>query len=257
MKREESDFKLRPGRPRIPKPQVEYTRAFRGVLAAAKRAVDAAAPKRKELGWASNFQQRCVVKLSFSRNKGPGPTGNPGQWAAHGSYIARASATQEKPGNTPGFDLAQNNIDPKELLGAWQKADDSRMFKIVISPELGHRVDLKQLTRELMAKIEQDLRAELHQGKLEWVGTVHKNTHQPHVHVALRGLAGGREFRIPKGYIKQEIRRHAQDYCTRQLGYRTMADAALGRQLKEADIAAGLVPPAPTTTRTTPGKERS
>src|SRR5262249_36230504 len=48
-------------------------------------------------------------------------------------------------------------------------------------------------------------------------------------HVLLRGIAVGREVRLAPQYIKSGIRKHAEDLCTGQLGYRTEADRAEAR----------------------------
>jgi type IV secretory pathway VirD2 relaxase len=61
---------------------------------------------------------------------------------------------------------------------------------------------------------------------LEWVAVAHFNTEHPHVHVALRGVAGGQPLRLPPDYIKRGIRTHAEDLSTAQLGYRTALDVA-------------------------------
>jgi type IV secretory pathway VirD2 relaxase len=96
------------------------------------------------------------------------------------------------------------------------------MWKVIISPEFGDRVDLPQLTRDLMKRIEQDLGT-----PLEWVAVAHFNTEHPHVHVALRGVgADGQEIRLSRDYVKASIRSIAEDLCTRQLGHRTDLDAA-------------------------------
>jgi type IV secretory pathway VirD2 relaxase len=61
-------------------------------------------------------------------------------------------------------------------LGSWQAAKDQRMWKLVISPEFGERVDLTRLTRELMSTVDKDLTT-----PLEWVAVAHFNTEHPHV----------------------------------------------------------------------------
>jgi hypothetical protein len=45
-------------------------------------------------------------------------------------------------------------------LESWQSAADCRLWKIVISPELGERVDLTRLTRDLMERAEKDTEKE-------------------------------------------------------------------------------------------------
>jgi hypothetical protein len=61
---------------------------------------------------------------------------------------------------------------------------------------------------------------------LEWVAVAHFNTEHPHVHVALRGVAGDQPLRLPPDYVKRGIRGHAEDLSTAQLGYRTALDVA-------------------------------
>jgi type IV secretory pathway VirD2 relaxase len=107
-------------------------------------------------------------------------------------------------------------------LESWQAARDQRMWKVIISPEFGERVDLTRLTRDVMNRAEKDLAT-----PLEWVAVAHFNTEHPHVHVALRGIGrDGQEIRLPRDYVKNGFRSTAEDLCTRQLGHRTNLDAA-------------------------------
>lgn len=160
--------------------------------------------------------QRCAVRLTYAK-----PT-TKGLWKAHGKYIARESATREGAGREMGFDHKEDGgIDIASRLDGWQQASDPRLWKIIISPEFGERVDLKLLTRDVMRKMSHDLNT-----GLEWVAAAHFNTEHPHVHVALRGVdAHGREFRLDPEYIKTDIRHAAEKLCTNQIGYRTQEDA--------------------------------
>jgi type IV secretory pathway VirD2 relaxase len=158
------------------------------------------------------YYQRCAVRVLYSKNT------SKGQWRAHGRYIARESATDRG----VGFDGAEESIDIATRLEGWQKASDERLWKLIISPEFGDRIDLKQLTHDLMSETETDLGM-----SLEWVAVAHFNTEHPHVHVALRGVgAAGRQVRLSRDFIREGIRHIAEDYCTRQLGFRTEFDAA-------------------------------
>ena len=95
------------------------------------------------------------------------------------------------------------------------------MFKIIVSPEFGDRMDLEKHTRDLMRRIEQSLLT-----KLEWVAVVHHNTEHPHVHIALRGRDDrGTALRLPRAFIQSGIRRHAEELATHELGFRTERDA--------------------------------
>jgi hypothetical protein len=93
------------------------------------------------------------------------------------------------------------------------------MFKLIISPEFGERVDLEQLTRQLLEKMGKDFGT-----RFDWVATAHYNTEHPHVHVALRGVTGQGELRFPRRYVQQRIRQHAEGLVTTQLGYRSVLE---------------------------------
>src|SRR5580704_15553539 len=96
------------------------------------------------------FNQRCAVRVIYSRNK------TAGQWRAHGRYLMRESARGRSSAPT-AFTADQELADLSVTLGAWQKAGDERLFKLIISPEFGDRLDLQKLTRELMRRMEKDL----------------------------------------------------------------------------------------------------
>ena len=134
------------------------------------------------------FNQRVAVRVNYSANK------NPGQWKAHGTYVARESATQGGRAADAGFNAAKQNLNISTTLDNWQRAGDERLFKIIVSPEFGDRLNLQQHTRELMKRIERDLGTQL-----EWVAAVHHNTEHPHVHIAVRGIDDkGMPLRLPR-----------------------------------------------------------
>jgi type IV secretory pathway VirD2 relaxase len=153
------------------------------------------------------------VRVTYTRNTVRG------QWRAHGRYVERESAAGNGPG--AGFDRSGSGIDVAGRLESWQAARDQRVWKIIVSPEFGERVDLARLARELMNRVEQHLGT-----RLEWVGVAHYNTEHPHVHIALRGVGDRRPIHLERDYIKHGIREVAEDLCTRQLGHRTDLDAA-------------------------------
>jgi type IV secretory pathway VirD2 relaxase len=172
---------------------------------------------------APKFHQRVAVRVTYSTNK------TAGQWRAHGHYIARESATQKENVKSVGFSATDTAVDVAQRLASWQCAGDERMFKIIVSPEFGERMDLEKHTRDLLRRIEQSLLT-----KLEWVAAVHHNTEHPHVHVALRGLDDrGTSLRLPRAFIQSGIRRHAQDLATRELGFRTERD---GLETKRGEV---------------------
>src|SRR5580658_4119877 len=159
------------------------------------------------------FSQRCAVRMTYSPNK------IAGQWRAHGRYIARESVRRDRAVSVFGNQV--EGVALAEVLDGWQKAGDLRLWKMIISPEFGERIDLNQLTRELMSRMENDLGT-----RLEWVAVPHFNTEHPHVHVALRGIkADGSPLDLKREYIRNGIRSIAEDLCTRQIGHRNQVDA--------------------------------
>jgi hypothetical protein len=164
---------------------------------------------------ARKFFQRCAVRVTYTPNR------MPGQWAAHGRYLTRESAAGVRSNVDNRFSSCPGLTDLAAVLGTWQKSDDPRVFKLILSPEFGDRMDLESFTQDLMRKMECDLGT-----KLEWVATAHYNTGYPHVHVALRGIDDqGNGLVLPRTYIQQGIRAHAERLATDQLGYRSKLDA--------------------------------
>jgi len=161
------------------------------------------------------LSQRCAVRVTYSRNK------NAGQWRAHGHYLARERATEKREKKAAGFSRSERSVDIAQRLDEWQKAGDERLFKIIVSPEFGDRINLENHTRELMARMERDLQTEL-----EWVAVIHYNTEHPHAHITLRGVdQRGKSLRLPREYVKSGIRSRAEDLLTKELGHRTIDDA--------------------------------
>jgi len=217
MTNEENPFRLRPRRPSHQKRD-----EIRIWSAAFKRLSHIVRMSSRRMGGAyggarpvRTHSQRCAVRVTYSSNKAPG------QWRAHGRYLARESATEGKHGEKAGFGRGHVPIPVATTLENWQSEGDERMFKLIISSEFGERMDLEAHTRSLMARMEQDLGT-----TLEWVAVSHYNTQHPHVHVALRGIKDrGQALHLERDYIRSVIRHHAEDLCTAQLGYRTQLDA--------------------------------
>jgi len=194
MASEERPFRLRPRRPK--RQRADEVRIW---SAAFKRLFHVVRMSSRRLGkfgggarMARTYCQRCAVRVTYSSNRAPG------QWSAHGRYLERESATQGKPREIMGFSSGSEPIRLAPALGNWQGAGDERMFKLIISPEFGERMDLEAHTCSLMAQMERDLGT-----TLEWVGVSHFNTGHPHVHVALRGINDrGQELRLERDYIR-------------------------------------------------------
>src|ERR1700674_2463915 len=161
------------------------------------------------------FNQRVAVRVNYSAHK------NPGQWKAHGTYVARESATQGGRAAEAGFNATDQRLDIATTLDNWQSAGDERFFKIIVSPEFADYLNLQKYARELMRRRERALATQI-----EWVAPVHHNTEHPHVHIAVRGVdEEGRPLLLPREYIREGLRGRAEEITTEALGYRTPAHA--------------------------------
>jgi len=66
--------------------------------------------------------------------------------------------------NRDAFNQDEQVKDLVVTLDEWQKSGDQRLFKFIISPEFSDRLNLEQLTHDLMTRMERDLAT-----RLEWV----------------------------------------------------------------------------------------
>lgn len=216
---DEPKFRLRPQRPRSsPQDDMAWSIALRTVYRYArnsglggKRASNQQA--RSARTGSRTFDQRCAVRVTYSPNR------MKGQWRAHGVYIARESATQDA--SHAGFGHGGSDVNVAEALREWQESGDERLWKIIISPEFGERLDLERLTSDVMKQAERDLGT-----PLEWVAVMHFNTEHPHVHLVVRGRRNDRAaLTLPRSYVQHGLRHAAGKACTLQLGPRTELDA--------------------------------
>ena len=187
------------------------------IATATSKAKRGAATRAALAAVSSQHSQRAAVRVTYANGR------TPGQWKAHGCYLERESASGKE---LPGFDVEGTSFPIAETLDGWQKSDDPRIFKIILSPENGDRLNLETYARAVMSKVQRDVAA-----PLEWVAVAHYNTDHPHVHVALRSVTkDDRELRFPKDYIRSGFRNHAQEAATEQLGFRTEKDMVRVRQ---------------------------
>jgi len=174
-------------------------------------------------------QQMVAVRMVYARNKGNG------QWGAYGRYIERDSA-MGRHGDERGFgevidpatgELARSDaIRTSKVLDQWQKAGDENLFKLIISPEFGDRLQLREYTHAYMDELQRRLGT-----KLQWVAADHYNTDDPHVHLAVRGVDDqGKPLIIPREFVRGPLRDIARDVATQRLGHRTSVDIATARE---------------------------
>jgi hypothetical protein len=217
LRDDDRPVRIRPGKPRVPRRESSaWAGAYRLVVHFARGMRKLGKGRRAEGGSRSKpRQQRCAVRVTYLNNR------TRGQWKAHGRYLARETATAGK-GNEVGFNRDRSGIDIAAELGRWQLSGDPRLWKIILSPEFGDRIELDRLTRQLVDRMAVDLGTDL-----EWVAVAHHNTEHPHVHLVVRGIGSDRQpFQLRRDYLKYGIREAAEDLCTRQIGYRTRDDAA-------------------------------
>jgi type IV secretory pathway VirD2 relaxase len=158
--------------------------------------------------------QRCAVRVTYLNNR------TRGQWKAHGRYLARESAAAGKPDEL-GFNRDSSGVDVAYELERWQSSGDARLWKVILSPEFGDRIDLHRFTRDLVGRMAKNLGTDL-----EWIAVAHHNTEHPHVHMVIRGVRdNGQPLQFRPEFLKHGIRGLAEDLCTRQIGYRTSQDA--------------------------------
>jgi type IV secretory pathway VirD2 relaxase len=218
--RDEPKFRLRPPRPRTsPEGDMAWSVALKTVYRYARSSGAAAGkgaskqPSRGVRSASRTFDQRSAVRVTYSPNR------TKGQWRAHGVYIARESATRDP--SHAGFGHAGREVDVPETLRDWQESGDERLWKVIISPEFGERLDLERLTRDVVKQAERDLGT-----PLEWGAVTHFNTEHPHVHLVVRGRrADGAPLTLPRSYVQHGLREAAGKACTLQLGPRTELDA--------------------------------
>jgi len=162
--------------------------------------------------------RRVMIKLSYAPNR------KAGQWSAHGSYLERESAQVEGE-KGKGFDANEDEVSIHARLHTWQMAGDPRLFKVVLSPEDGQRLNLPEFTRDTMARLSPHLAED--PSSIEWVAIDHHNTGHPHVHLLIRGKDG---LRIAPDLIKTGMRNLASEVATERLGYKSPAEQLRTRE---------------------------
>jgi type IV secretory pathway VirD2 relaxase len=145
-----------------------------------------------------------VVKLSGAKAIGAAQ--------AHLRYLQRDGVTRE--GEYGRFySTFSDDADGKAFLEGG--AGDRHQFRFIVSPEDGASFDtLRSFTRELVAKMEQDLGT-----TLDWIAVDHFDTGHPHTHLLVRGATeDGKVLNIAGDYLARGIRGRASEIMTRWLG---------------------------------------
>jgi type IV secretory pathway VirD2 relaxase len=215
---------LKPGQARGPKGLVPWwVRAERRLNAASVTRrlskISRNGGGRRKLRAASRpYGRRSVVKTSFRRN------GHKGGWVRHARYLTREHAQREQERGL-GFDGASNEIDMVGIVREWERKDPL-IWSLIISPEDGERIDLRQHARDLVAGMERDLGT-----RLEWVAIDHHNTDDAHIHLLIRGVRDdGQTLTLDRDYIMRGLRELSQELIERELGPRLEPEILLARE---------------------------
>jgi hypothetical protein len=158
--------------------------------------------------------QRVLTKAMVTTNHGPRQA-----WYKHGAYLDREGTQGTERGH--GFDAQGHPVRMSTWLGECQRNGDPHFFKVMLSPEHGHRLDLPAYTRALMRVVERDLGM-----RLEWAAVAHYNTSHPHVHLCIRGVSRGQVVTMARSYLHGGLQARAREVATRLLGYRLAPEIA-------------------------------
>ena len=163
--------------------------------------------------------QRVVVKTQVVRPRMSGHRSWKAALRHHLQYLERDGVAL---GGEAGhlYTRADDGRDPGGFLG--RSTDDGHQFRVIVSPERGHELDLTTFTRDLMRQVAEDLGTQL-----DWVGVNHYDTDHPHTHVLLRGVdAEGQALYLAQHYLTEGLRARAQELATRELGWRLEPEPA-------------------------------
>jgi len=138
--------------------------------------------------------------------------GKAGAVTMHLRYLERDGVSREgEPGRF--YSTFADEADARAF--AERGLDDRHQFRLIVAPEDGPAFDtLRDFTRDLMAKMEEDLGT-----TLDWVAVDHFDTGHPHSHILIRGVTeDGKTLNIAGDYIAHAIRYRASEIMTRALG---------------------------------------
>lgn len=170
------------------------------------------------------YSRRVVVKASYILSKNENARA---RIRHHLNYAGRNTLDEVK--NTSElYAGVEQAISIKDKLDGFEKA--LHMFNIIISPEDGDKIDLKDFTRDLVCTVEKDLRA-----KLDWVAGNHFDTNEPHVHLLIKGLDdNGKRLLMTRDYISRGLRVRASQVINKKLGLRSLDEVVAALKLEVA-----------------------
>lgn len=168
---------------------------------------------------AMSFNRRVLVKVSIKKMMGGGLAA----LRKHIDYIERDGAGEgEAKAKLYGRGAEQEDLgdeismsEPDAPSFADRCEGDRHHFRFVIAPEDANAMqDLSVFTKDLVGQMERDLGT-----KLDWVGTNHYDTGQPHTHLIIRGVRdNGKDLVLSRKYISHQLRERAEALVELELG---------------------------------------
>jgi hypothetical protein len=153
LRDDDRPIRIRPRKPRaLQREAIAWTSGFRLLMHYARGGRKARRGPSLSHGFGASRprSQRCAVRVTYLSNR------TRGRWKAHGRYLARESAREGRDGAV-AFNGDRQSVDVVRELERWQSSGDRRIWKVILSPEFGERMDLQRLTCELAGRIAADL----------------------------------------------------------------------------------------------------
>ncbi|MDW6022169.1 DUF3363 domain-containing protein [Mesorhizobium sp. BAC0120] len=162
-----------------------------------------------------------VVQLNSQRGgRGHKFVTSRGAVDAHLRYLERDGVTRDGERGRV-YSAFEDEADGKAFIERGR--EDRHQFRFIVAPEdAAELADIRSFTRDLMAKMEEDLDT-----RLDWVAMDHHNTGHPHTHILLRGVTDdGKILNVAGDYIAHGIRHRASALVTLELGPQTEIEVA-------------------------------
>lgn len=189
---------------------------------------------------ASAYRRRVMVKLAYHRHNTPDAMG---KLHSHIKYIQRPGAGEQFV-SASLFDRDGDDVKGHAVAAPWR--DDRHHFRLIFSPNDGARIGdaevmraklsnpgsitpervaeikaeaFRSYVREYVARLEGELGT-----RLQWFAGVHEkpdaaHKNNRHAHIVIRGVDdSGADLVISKGFVKDGLRRVAEEVTTKRLG---------------------------------------
>jgi type IV secretory pathway VirD2 relaxase len=203
----------------------------------------------------SAYRRRVMVKLAYHKHSAPGAIG---KLHGHVTYIQRPGAGEQAVSATL-FDAVSDDVKGHSVVSQWK--DDRHHFRLIFSPNDGARIGdaevmrakltapgsvtpervaaikaaaFRSYVREYVARLEGELGTEL-----QWIAGVHEkpdaaHKNNLHAHIVIRGMDdSGADLVITRQFIKEGLRRVAEEVTTKRLGSMTASELQAYEQRRQ------------------------